>query len=417
MSETQPLVTNDAVILGLLALILGFVFYTERSRHRFWQGFYRYVPGLLLCYFLPSLLNSFGVVNGESSRLYFVSSRYLLPACLVLLTLSVDFVSIARLGYKAIAMFLTGTAGIVIGGPVALLAVGAVDPGIVAGHGPQAVWRGMTTVAGSWIGGGANQTAMKEVFQVDDALFSQMVAVDVLCASVWMAVLLFMAGRADDIDRRMGADTSAIENLKARVARFHAEHSRVTTLPDLIFIAAVGFGATGLAHACAGFIAPWIELHAPGLARLSLTSTFFWIVVIATTAGLTLSFTPARRLEGAGASRVGSAMLYILVATIGMRMDVGAVFRNPGLFVVGFVWIGVHALLLVVVARILRAPVFYLAVGSQANVGGAASAPVVASAFHPTLAPVGVLLAVLGYSVGTYAAWICGVMMAAVAPQ
>jgi uncharacterized membrane protein len=417
MPETQPLVTNDAVVLGMLALILGLIFYTERSQHPFWRRFYRYVPGLLLCYFLPSLLNSFGVVDGDASRLYFVSSRYLLPACLVLLTLSVDFVAIARLGYKAVAMFLTGTVGIVIGGPLALVAVGTIDPTVVGGHGSQAVWRGMATIAGSWIGGGANQTAMKEVFQVDDALFSQMVAVDVLCASVWMAVLLFLASRAAEIDGRMGADTSAIENLKARVARFHAEHSRVTTLPDLIFIAAIGFGVTGFAHACAGLIAPWIEIHAPGLARLSLTSTFFWIVVIATTAGLALSFTPARRLEGAGASRVGSAMLYILVASIGMRMDVGAVFRNPGLFAVGFVWIGVHALLLVLVARLLKAPVFYLAVGSQANVGGAASAPVVASAFHPTLAPVGVLLAVLGYSLGTYAAWVCGLMMAAVAPQ
>jgi uncharacterized membrane protein len=416
MEPAQPLVTNDAVALGLLALILGLVFYTERSPHPAWQAFYRYVPGLLLCYFLPSLLNSFGIVDGHASRLYFVSSRYLLPACLVLLTLSVDFAAIAKLGYKAIAMFLTGTTGIVLGVPLAILLVVAVAPDIVGGQGSSAVWRGMTTVAGSWIGGGANQTAMKEVFQVDDALFSQMVAVDVLCASVWMAILLFMAGRSADIDRRMGADTSAIENLKLRVTRFHAEHGRITTLPDLIFISAIGFGFTGLAHAGAGFIAPWIDSHAPGLARLSLTSPFFWIVVIATTAGLALSFTRARRLEGAGASRVGSAMLYILVASIGMRMDVGAVFDSPGLFAVGFVWIGIHAALLILVARLIKAPIFYLAVGSQANVGGAASAPVVASAFHPTLAPVGVLLAVLGYALGTYAAWLCGVMMAAVAP-
>jgi uncharacterized membrane protein len=313
-------------------------------------------------------------------------------------------------------MFLTGTAGIVVGGPLAILVVGSVAPDVVGGAGPTAVWRGMTTVAGSWIGGGANQTAMKEIFQVDDALFSQMVAVDVLCASLWMAVLLFMAGRAGQIDRRMGADTSAIEELKRRVERFHAEHGRQTTLPDLIFIVALGFGFTGLAHAVAGFIAPLIESRAPGLAKLSLTSPFFWIVVVATTAGLLLSFTRARRLEGAGASKVGSAMLYILVASIGMRMDVGAVFENPGLFVVGFIWIGIHAGLLIVMARIIRAPVFYLAVGSQANVGGAASAPVVASAFHPTLAPVGVLLAVLGYALGTYAAWLCGLAMAAVAP-
>ena len=163
-------------------------------------------------------------------------------------------------------------------------------------------------------------------------------------------------------------------------------------------------------------IAPWIEVNAPALAQLSLTSRFFWIVVVATTAGLALSFTRARRLEGVGASRIASAMLYVLVASIGMRMDVGAVFDNPGLFAVGLIWISIHAVLLLVMARVIRAPVFYMAVGSQANIGGAASAPVVASAFHPTLAPVGVLLAVLGYALGTYAAWICGLLMAAVAP-
>ena len=165
----------------------------------------------------------------------------------------------------------------------------------------------------------------------------------------------------------------------------------------------------------AGAVAPWIESNAPGLARLSLTSSFFWIVVTATTIGLILSFTPAKKLEGAGASRVGSAMLYVLVASIGMGMDVSAVFSNPGLFLIGGIWISFHALLLIVMARILRAPLFYLAVGSQANVGGAASAPVVASAFHPSLAPTGVLLAVLGYALGTYAAWICGLLMQGIA--
>ncbi len=415
MEHEAALVTNDAVVLGLLSLILGLVFYTERSDHPFWRRFYTYVPGLLLCYFLPSLLNTFGIVDPEQSRLYFVSSRYLLPTCLVLLTLSVDLPAIARLGHKAVIMFLTGTTGIVLGGPLSLLLVGWFSPETVGGQGPEAIWRGMTTIAGSWIGGGANQAAMKEVFDVGDDLFSQMVAVDVLCASVWMAVLLFLAGRAATIDARMGADTSAIEDLKRRVERFQAEHGRHLNLPDLIFIIAVGFGATGVAHAVAGSLAPWIEANAPGLARLSLTSSFFWIVVTATTIGLVLSFTPAKKLEGAGASRVGSAMLYVLVASIGMGMDVSAVFSNPGLFLVGGIWISFHALLLIIMARVLRAPLFYLAVGSQANVGGAASAPVVASAFHPSLAPAGVLLAVFGYALGTYAAWICGLVMQGIA--
>jgi uncharacterized membrane protein len=413
--DAQPLVTNDAVVLGLLAVILGFVFYTEQSDHPFWRRFYTWVPGLLLCYFLPSLLNSFGIVDASESNLYFVSSRYLLPATLVLLTLSVDLPAIARLGWKALAMFLTGTVGIVVGGPVALVVMGALSPETVGGGGPDAVWRGLTTVAGSWIGGGANQTAMKEVFEVSDTLFSQMVAVDVIWANLWLAVLLFMAGRADEIDRRSRADTSAIEALKLRVEAFHEAHQRPLNLPDLMLIVAVGFGLTGLAHALGGWIAGWIATSAPGLERLSLTSTFFWIVVIATTAGVLLSFTPVKGLEGAGASRLGSGMLYILIASIGMGMDVTAVVSNPGLFIVGGIWISIHAGLLFLVAKLLNVPLFYMAVGSQANVGGAASAPVVASAFHPSLAPVGVLLAVLGYAVGTYAAWLCGLVMQAVA--
>ena len=415
MGEAGPLITNDAVVLGLLAMILGGVFWTQQSRNPFFQRFYTYVPGLLLCYFLPSLLNTFGIIDGSQSRLYYVASRFLLPACLVLLTLSIDLPAVARLGRKAVIMFFTGTAGIIIGGPLALLVVGTLSPATVGGEGPDAVWRGMTTVAGSWIGGGANQAAMKEVFEVGDNLFGQMIAVDVLCASVWLAILLFLAGRAQKIDTWTGADTSAIEDLKRRIEAYHAKHARIPRLADLMFLAAVGFGATALAHAGADFLAPWFATNAPQLERFSLASGFFWLVVIATTAGLALSFTPARQLEGVGASTVGSAFLYILVASIGMQMDITAVLSNPGLFVVGMIWIGFHAVLLLIVGKLIKAPLFYLAVGSQANVGGAASAPVVASAFHPSLAPVGVLLAVVGYAVGTYGAWLCGQILRVIA--
>jgi uncharacterized membrane protein len=285
----------------------------------------------------------------------------------------------------------------------------------VGGQGPDAVWRGLTTVAGSWIGGSANQAAMKEIFDVGDDIFSAMVAVDVLIASVWMAVLLYMAGESEQIDRGLGADTTALEDLKQRVREFRERHGRIPTLTDVMLIAAVGFGVMGASHVFADWIAPLVAEHAPALERLSLTSPFFWLIVAATTVGLLLSFTRARELEGAGASTLGSAMLYILVATIGMGMDLMAVFERPGIFAVGAVWMALHAILLLSVGRAIRAPTFYLAVGSQANVGGAASAPVVASAFHPTLAPVGVLLAVLGYALGTYGAWLCGQLMRIVA--
>jgi len=412
----QPLITNDAVVLGFLMAILGFVFWSSSRTDGFWRKFYSYVPSLLLCYFLPSLLGSAGIVSGEESNLYFVASRYLLPTSLVLLTLSIDLKGIVRLGPKALIMFVTGTVGIVIGGPLAILIVAQFSPETVGGSGLDAVWRGLTTVAGSWIGGGANQAAMKEVFQVGDTIFSAMIAVDVIVANVWMACILYAAGRSRSIDRLNRADATAIDDLRDRVSSYQDSIARIPNLSDLMLILTVGFGATAFAHLCADGIAPWIEANAPQLEKYSLTSRFFWIVVLATTAGVALSFTRARQLEGAGASRIGSVCLYVLVATIGMKMDVTAVLDDPALFLVGAIWIAIHALLLIVVARLIRAPVFFLAVGSQANVGGAASAPIVASAFHPALAPVGVLLAVFGYALGTYAAWGCGLIMKAVAP-
>jgi len=432
------LITNNAVVFGLLALILGLIFYTHQSQHRFFKRFYQFVPALLLCYFIPSLLHTFNlvaynypcsdilsgavdagkqvlaqcqqandpekVVDGSGAQLYFVATRYLLPAALVLLTLSTDFQKIRALGSKALIMFLTGTVGIVIGGPIAILVMALINPEVVAGD----VWRGMTTVAGSWIGGGANQAAMKEVYNVSGELFSSMIAVDVIIANIWMAVLLVMASRAKEIDAKSGADTSAIDELKHTIEAFHREHARIPELTDLILIIALAFGATAVGHIVADTLTPFIAEHWPQAEKYSLTSGFFWLVVTATTIGLVMSTTRLRRLEALGASRIGSVFIYILVASIGLHMDISAIVERPWLFLVGAIWMLVHATLMLTVAKLIKAPVFYMAVGSQANVGGAASAPVVASAFHPSLAPVGVLLAVLGYALGTYAAWISG---------
>jgi len=358
--------------------------------------------------FLPSLLNTFGVIDGKESQLYYVASRYLLPACLVLLTISVDLKAIAKLGNKAIILFFTGTLGIVIGGPIALLITSSIWPELLGVSGPEAVWRGMTTVAGSWTGGSANQAAMKEIYGVGDQIFSAMVTVDIIVANLWMAVLLIMASRAKSIDAKSGADTSAIESLKNKIDNFNSEHSRAPQLSDLMIILGIGLGVTGFAHLFADFITPYFVANYPDLGRFSFHSKFFWMIVFATVVGLVLSFTRARNIERVGASKIGSSFLYILIATIGMKMDIRMILDAPIYFVLGSIWMLIHASLMLIVAKMIKAPLFYMAVGSQANVGGAASAPVVASAFHSSLAPIGVLLAVLGYTVGTYMAWLCG---------
>jgi uncharacterized membrane protein len=405
------MIRNDAVTLGLLLATLGVIFWTTQSTHPFWQRTYRYVPAILFCYFIPALYNTFGLIDGAQSALYPIASRYLLPTILVLLTLAIDVPATLRLGPKAITMFLTGSIGVVIGGPLALWLWSKLAPGTVDAN----LWRGMTAIAGSWIGGAANQAAMKEVFQIDANLFGVMVAVDIIISYIWMALLLWMAVNHKRIDARSGADTAAIEALSQRMERFARENERIPSLAELVYLLALGFGVTGLSHLFAGPLTrvftgiQWAE-------RLSLASEFFWIVVLATTFGLLLSCTRARNLEGAGASKLGLAFLYVLIATVGMQMNVRAVLASPAMLGIGFTWIAVHALLLVIVARIIKAPTFFLAVGSMANIGGPASAPVVAAAFYPSLAPVGVLLAVLGYALGTYGGWLTGQLMRLVSP-
>ena len=306
-------------------------------------------------------------------------------------------------------MFFAATLGIIIGGPIALLLVSAVAPDIVAAN-PDDIWRGLSTVAGSWIGGGANQTAMKEIYQVDDNLFASMLVVDVVVANIWMGFLLYGANISKKIDTWLQADASAIEDLKERIKSYRASIEKVPTTADIFLLMGVAFGGVALSHWVSDLMVPYMGARKEILAAWnlnSLTSGFFWLVVAATTFGLFLSFTNLRRLEGVGASRWGSVFIYILVATIGMKMNLREVFENLDLFAIGIIWMLVHVTILLVVAKLIKAPFFFVAVGSQANVGGAASAPIVASAFSPSLAPVCVFMAVLGYALGTYGAIIC----------
>ena len=414
----EPVFTNDAIVLGLLMSVLAAIFYTSHLESAFWKRFYRFVPALLLCYFLPALLNwPLGLISGEHSQLYFVASRYLLPASLILLCLSIDFQGLINLGPKALIMFFAATLGIIIGGPIALLIVSAIAPDIISAN-PDQIWRGLSTVAGSWIGGGANQTAMKEIYGVGDNLFATMIVVDVVVANIWLGFLLYGANISNKIDTWLKADASAIEDLKQRIQHYRAGLEKIPTTTDVFMLMGVAFGGVALSHWASDVITPMMKTYESTLSSLrlnSLMSGFFWLIVAATTIGLLLSFTKFRRLEGVGASRWGSVFIYILVATIGMKMNLREVFDNLGLFAIGIIWMLVHVSILLIVAKVIKAPFFFVAVGSQANVGGAASAPVVASAFSPSLAPVGVLMAVVGYAVGTYGAIICAQLMQAIA--
>ena len=429
--KTDILFTDDSIVFGILIIALGLVFYTESLKKSFWEKFYKIVPSLFMAYLIPAVLTSFGIIapewetvnsSGEliiqKSNLYYVASRYLLPAALVLMTLSIDLKAVFGLGWKALAMFFTGTIGIIIGGPIAILLISIISPETVGGIGPDAVWRGLSTLAGSWIGGGANQTAMLEIYGYNQQLYGGMVFVDIVVANIWMSIILIGIGKSDKINRWLNADNSSIESLKEKVSSFSKKVKRNPTLTDIIIIMAIAFGTVSFAHFCSGFLGPSFKNYISTIDSAStrnvftfLESKFFWLISISTIIAILLSFTKAKNYEGAGASKFGSVFIYILVATIGMKMDLTMIFDNLGLISIGFVWMLIHAVLLILIAKLIKAPYFFFAVGSQANVGGAASAPIVASAFHPSLATVGVLLAVVGYAVGTVGAIICTILM------
>lgn len=389
-----PLVDDPAGVLAVLLVVLAAIFWM--TRHPTLGKIFKIVPALALCYFVPATLTSLHVIPSQSGLYEFIKD-FVLPACLLLLVLSLDIPGILRLGPKAIIMLLAGTASVVVGGPLALLATREYLP-------PDA-WRGMAALAGSWIGGGANMAALKETANASEEAFGAVLVVDAAVAGVWLGVLFFFAGKQDTIDRWFRADASAIRDLERRMTDYQERVSRIPALAELMYILALGF--------MGGWIAFVVGNRLPEIGDM--IGPFAWRIILVTAIGLILSLTPLRGLEGAGASKVGSVMIYLLVASFGARADFSQLREYPAFIVMGFIWMAVHAAVMLGVGRLIRAPVFFIAVGSQSNIGGAASAPLVASAFHPSLAPVGALLAVAGYVLGTYAGLVCMAMLKAVA--
>jgi uncharacterized membrane protein len=379
-----------AVLLGVLAALFTI------GQQPFGKRVFRAVPLLVFAYFVPTTLSNLGLIPLESPLYEFIK-QWLLPASLVLLTLSVDIPGILRLGPKVLILFLAATATIVLGGPLAYLLCSPLIPAELT----EEAWKGLAALSGSWIGGGANFVAIGESVGASDSTIAMMVVVDVAVANVWMAVLLWFSGRDEKMDAAIGADRRSMEELKRKIEKYQQATATMPALADYLLMLFLCFTGVAVAQHCAA--------HLPDVG--SIVRRFTWVVLLVTALGVGLSFTRLRKLEGAGASRVGSVMLYLLVASIGAGAEFRKVLDVPVLLLVGAVWMTFHAVILLLLRRFLKAPIFYMAVGSQANVGGAASAPIVANAFHPALTPVGVLLAVAGYVIGTVAGLVCAALL------
>ena len=380
----QALLTDPMAIFAYMAAVLGVVFWLS-SLDRL-QKLFELTPPVIYAYFIPTISTTIGITPA-ASPVYDWMIRYLLPVALVLLMITIDLKSVAKLGGMALIMVVAGTLGIVIGAPVTMAVFGPFLP--------ENAWMGLAALSGSWIGGTANMVAIAESVGTPDSLMGPVIVVDTVVGYGWMGVLLFFSGWQHKWDARINAHTEALEETNRRLAEAE-QHQHPVSLPWLAAIVGIGFAGAVLAV--------WLGESMPTLGDPTIISHTTWAVLIVVTVGLLLSFTPVRNLEEHGASRVGYLALYLLLTAIGAKADLAAVLAAPAFLAAGVLWISIHVAILVVVARVIRAPLFFIATGSMSNVGGAASAPVVAGVYHPAMAPVGLLMAVVGYVLGIYAA-------------
>lgn len=394
--DPSALLTDPMAVAGYLAAVLGTIFWLSGFKRL--EKLFEVTPPVIYAYFVPTISTTLGITP-PSSAVYDWIVRYLLPFALLLLMITVDLKSIAKLGAMALIMMVAGTVGIVLGGPISLLVF---EPFL-----PEGAWTGFAALSGSWIGGTANMVALKESVGTPDSLLGPIIVVDTVVGYGWMGVLLFLSAFQARFDRWNRARTEAIEETNRRLAAL-SEKRRAITTRDFAMVFGIGF-AGAVASVYAGGAMPLLEAN--GATIVSHTT---WGVLIVVTLGLLLSFTPLRKLEEVGASRIGYGALYMLLTAIGAQADLNAVLETPVFLLAGVLWIGIHVAILLAVARLIRAPLFFLATGSMANVGGAASAPIVAGVYHPAMAPVGLLMAVAGYILGIYAALGCAWLLSLV---
>jgi uncharacterized membrane protein len=381
-------------VFGYLAAVFAGIFWISTLPAL--QKVFSITPAVIYCYFVPTLSTTVGIIP-MSSPVYDWMTRYLLPVALLLLMITVDLKSILKLGRTALIMVTAGSIGIMIGAQVAYL--------VFSRWLPPEGWKGLAALTGSWIGGTANMVAIAESVGTPDAIMGPIIVVDTVVGYGWMGVLLFLSAWQAIFDRRLRADTSALDETNRVLADIDT-HRRPTQLRDISIILGLGFAGAILAVRLGEVL--------PVLGDPTIISHTTWAVLIVVTGGLLLSFTRVRDLEEVGASRVGYAALYLLLTAIGAQGNLLEVLSAPAFFFAGMLVITVHVAVMLVTARLVKAPFFFVATGSVANIGGAGTAPIVATVYHPAMAPVGLLMAVAGYILGIYgalgAAWMLGAL-------
>ena len=390
MPENVPLISDPTTIFIYLTGAVAFVFMLSEVKQL--KKVFHYMPPVIWAYFVPMISTSIGILP-DSSPVYSWITRYLLPFSLILMLLSANLPEIIKLGKTALTMMLAGTFGIVIGAPIALM--------IFLNWTPEGIWKGLGMLSGSWIGGTANMMAIAEGIGTPAAMYGPVIVVDTVVGYGWMGLIIALSSFQAKFDKWTGADRTVLDKVRDNLKEVQDSRSRPITLRDLSLMLGLGFPATYM-FLRLGDLLPNIG---------GIVSSFTWTVIFASLFGVALSFTKVSRLEDAGASKIGYMALYLLLASVGARADLGLILEAPVFVGIGVVWLMVHGAVLLGTAKLIKAPMFFFATGSQANVGGTASAPIVAEVYSPSMAPVGLMMAIFGNIIGVYpgllVAWLC----------
>jgi uncharacterized membrane protein len=385
-----------AVLIALVLLIL------ELEKRKFLPRLFHYLPPPFWCYFLPMLLATAGILP-EQSPIYKFLTTYLLSGCLILLLLNVNLPSILRLGPTALGALAAGSFGIGAGAVISYT--------LFARWLPPEMWKSVGSLSASWTGGSANMLAVKEALQTPENIFAPAVIVDTVVTYLWMGIVIALAGFQERWDTWVKADRTSLEDVVKRIelhaglgARDGGEGSsyKENLLPRPAFRVPRAVHAVWLIGGSILIGAACLRI---GQFFPSFGGTFnasAWAFLLVTGIGIGLSLTPASKLERYGASRWGYLCLYLLLAAMGARANLRSILDAPLLMIMAVVWVTIHAAVLALYGYLRRIPMFFLAASSQANIGGTASAPIVAGVYQSRLAPIGLLLAIALNTVGTY---------------
>ena len=390
------IVSSPIGVMTVLIAVVTFWFWLERSTR--WKLF-EFLPPLVFIYATPVLLSNFGVIPYESTAYDFLR-HYGLPMFIVLMLIKVDVVAAVRIMGKGVFVMLLGSIGVVFGGVMAYklgqtLTFGDYFP--LA----QDSWRAFGTLAGSWIGGTGNMTAAHAGLEGTPADLTMAAAADQMIYLVWLPILLGSKSFADKFNRWARVPAGRIEAMENAAANFKSSEA-APTMTSLLYLGLLAIGFTWISLGLSEVLPPVVV----GGATVITAGT--WLILLVTTFALLASVTPARKLPAA--QPIAMAIIYIYVARVGATMDLSVVDWDKmiGFIAMAYVWIAIHGLFILTGAWIFRVDVHTVAIASAANIGGAASAPIVAAHHRETLVPASILMALMGYALGNYLAILTG---------